>query len=52
MSSVGAEALGASGQISLGGGELLYGDVDLCWLPEVQTGCHQVVKPRAKGWGY
>lgn len=23
--------------------------VDLCWLPEVQTGCHQVVKLRSGG---
>lgn len=49
MSSVGAEALGPVVRSALGGGELLCGDVDLCWLPEVQTGCHQVVKPRAKG---
>lgn len=35
---------------ALGGGELLCRDVDFCWLPEVQTGCHQAVKPRTKGW--
>lgn len=29
---------------ALGGGEPLCGDVDFCWLPEVQTVCHQVVK--------
>lgn len=33
---------------ALGGGKLLCRDVDFCWLPEVQTGCHQVVKPRKR----